>query len=251
MNLLLIEPEELQDGRVFLTDRRAEHLRTILKVLPGQELRLGILGRTTGARAQARVLDCSTARVLLEVSAPMPEAAPPPWIDLAIALPRPQALHRILQNAAAMGIGRLDFLRTWRVEKSFFASPSLRPEEIRRQLILGAEQGVWTRLPEIAIHHRLADYLAEPRSGVALVAHPEIGTTLEGLALDFKPPEIPLRVAIGPEGGFLEREVGLLIEHGYRAFDLGPAILRVEVAAVAIVAQLELLRRQSLGKPAH
>jgi 16S rRNA (uracil1498-N3)-methyltransferase len=48
------------------------------------------------------------------------------------------------------------------------------------------------------------------------------------------PPEII--VAIGPEGGFTEEEVAIAIESGWRQLDLGPRILRVETAAVAVAA---------------
>ncbi|MEO1087379.1 MAG: 16S rRNA (uracil(1498)-N(3))-methyltransferase, partial [Acidobacteriota bacterium] len=44
MNLLILEAHELDaDGRVRLTDRRADHLVQILKVEVGAEVRAGLL----------------------------------------------------------------------------------------------------------------------------------------------------------------------------------------------------------------
>jgi 16S rRNA (uracil1498-N3)-methyltransferase len=40
-------------------------------------------------------------------------------------------------------------------------------------------------------------------------------------------------VAIGPEGGFSEAEIGRAVEGGWRTVGLGPTILRVETAALA------------------
>jgi len=57
------------------------------------------------------------------------------------------------------------------------------------------------------------------------------------------PGEEPLRyvgqpsdvvVAIGPEGGFSDDEVTAARESGWKTIDLGPRILRIETAAVAL-----------------
>ncbi len=45
-------------------------------------------------------------------------------------------------------------------------------------------------------------------------------------------------LAIGPEGGFTEAEVDLARSAGWRAVDLGPRILRVETAAILLVAMV-------------
>jgi 16S rRNA (uracil1498-N3)-methyltransferase len=44
--------------------------------------------------------------------------------------------------------------------------------------------------------------------------------------------------AIGPEGGFTEEEVALAVAAGWQLVDLGPRILRVETAAIALAAIL-------------
>ncbi|HTU89734.1 MAG TPA: RsmE family RNA methyltransferase, partial [Gemmataceae bacterium] len=41
-------------------------------------------------------------------------------------------------------------------------------------------------------------------------------------------------IAVGPEGGFTEEEAALAIAAGWRMVDLGPRILRVETAAIAL-----------------
>ena len=45
-------------------------------------------------------------------------------------------------------------------------------------------------------------------------------------------------LAIGPEGGFTAEEVGLALAQGWQGVDLGPRILRVETAAVALAARV-------------
>ena len=45
-------------------------------------------------------------------------------------------------------------------------------------------------------------------------------------------------LAIGPEGGFTDAEVALAVAQGWQPVDLGPRILRVETAAVALAAEV-------------
>ena len=47
-------------------------------------------------------------------------------------------------------------------------------------------------------------------------------------------------VAVGPEGGFSDAEVQLALDSGWQGLHLGPRVLRVETAAVAIAAAVSL-----------
>lgn len=240
MNLLLLEPGEIAaGGRVRLGGRRAEHLTRVLRVEPGRELRLGVLG---GGQGTGRVLavDGGEVELAVEVGA---EPPPRPWIDLIVALPRPAVLHRVLQTAAATAVGRLDLTAAWRVEKSFFSSPALGEEAIHRHLLLGAEQGMVTRLPEVRLHRLLVPFVRElearPDPPRRLLAHPGAAEPLEKVFGDGDRVEI----AIGPEGGWIDREVETFKGAGFAPFSLGPWILRSEAAVTSALAQAELLRR--------
>lgn len=239
MNLLLVEDAEIVDGRVRLTGRRAEHLRQVLRVEAGRTVRVGRIG---GAVGEGRVTAVSAAAVELAVDVPETPARRPP-VDLIVALPRPQALKRVLQYGATMGAGRIDLVRAWRVEKSYFHTPLLEPAAIRRQLLLGAEQGVTTWLPEVRIERRFTacvERLADdPEPPLRLLAHPEATETIDAAA-----PAGRVELALGPEGGWIDREVESFRQTGFRPVTLGPWILRVENALVAALAQLELCRRQ-------
>ena len=253
MNLLLIESDELDEhGRVTLGDRRAEHLARVLKVDVDTRLRAGLIG---GGRGSAVVEDLDISKssgpgskkktVAVTLRVEIDSQAPPrPELDLVIGLPRPAVLHRVLQHAAAIGVGRLDLINAWRVEKSFFQSPALKPAAIRRHLLLGLEQGQQTWLPEVHIHHRLVPFVeALPTSAAdecRLIAHPGADAAIED-ALDGSAQRFLL--AIGPEGGWIDRELETFAAAGFTAAALGPWILRSEAAVTAAVAQIAVLRR--------
>ncbi len=245
MNLLLLEPGEIAaGGNVRLAGRRAEHLLKVLRVEPGRELRLGVVGGGKGI-GRVRLVEEGEVELVVEVGE---EAAPAPWIDLIVALPRPAVLHRVLQTAAAMGVGRLDLTAAWRVEKSFFGSPSLAGDAIRRHLLLGAEQGMVTRLPEVRLHRLLVPFVRElearPDPPHGLFAHPGAAEPFEAAF----PGRGRIEIAIGPEGGWIDREVATFREAGFAPFSLGPWILRSEAAVTSALAQAELLRRLE-GRP--
>ena len=243
MNLLLLEPSEIgSGGSVELADRRAEHLRGVLRAAPGRTIRVGVIDGGVGS---GRVVSVADGRVALAVDIDEKSAPDTSWVDLIVALPRPAVLHRVLQTAAAMGVGRLVLLAAWRVEKSFFSSPALREEAIRKHLLLGAEQGMTTRLPQVEIQRLLVPFVREiaGRSDppCRLLAHPEATVSFESA---FSPKcRERLEIAIGPEGGWIEREVETFRQAGFAPFSMGSWTLRVEAAVTAALAQAELLRR--------
>ena len=54
-----------------------------------------------------------------------------------------------------------------------------------------------------------------------------------------------MALAVGPEGGFNDEEVALALDAGWTPVDLGPRILRVETAALALVAGVTMSWLQS------
>ncbi len=241
MNLLLLEPDEISDGGdVRLAGRRAEHLRKVLRAEPGRTVRVGMVG---GGVGEGRVTAVTGEVVTLAVRLGG-EPPPPPWIDLIVGLPRPAMLHRVLQTAAAMGVGRLDLTAAWRVEKSFFGSPALADASIARHLRLGAEQGMTTRLPEVRLHRLLVPFVRElealPDPPRRLLAHPDAAEPLEAVLGNAG----RVQIAVGPEGGWIDREVETFERAGFVPFYLGPWVLRVETAVTAALAQAEMARRR-------
>ncbi|MFP3942089.1 MAG: RsmE family RNA methyltransferase [Thermoanaerobaculia bacterium] len=255
MNLLLIEPDEIApDRRVRLAGRRARHLVRVLRVAPGRVLRAGVLGGGLGGAEVLAVFGEAGRRA--ETEAASEEAVelrldacdgppPPPPADLILALPRPKALRRILRLVAAVGVRRLDLVNAWRVERSYFASPVLEPEAIRRELALGAEQGGVPRLPAVEVRRFFVPFVedlerepARPR----IVAHPGADATLEEALKDSA--GVPPALAVGPEGGWIEAELESFRGAGFRPASLGPWTLTTEHAVAAALGQLALLDRR-------
>lgn len=234
MNLLLLdEPDFVSADRVLLRGRRLQHMREIHQAIPGDSLRVGLIG---GLMGSGRILSLTAQQAELEVSLDQP---PPPKIPLTLllAMPRPKMFRRILQHCATLGVAQIVLLNSYRVEKSFWQTPFLQPDSIRENLLLGLEQARDTVLPELHIEKRFKPFVEDrlPEllgDSLGLVAHPG----------DY--PACPRAVdgavtlAIGPEGGWIAYEVDKLIEAGLQPVQLGQRILRVETAVTALIARL-------------
>ncbi len=238
MNLLLVEPGEIVDGRVILraADRRVHHLRTVLGVAVGSQIKAGVIG---GAVGSAIVIAADDDLVLGVAFETPPRPILP--IELVLAVPRPKVLTRVIEIAASFGVERIDLTNAWRVDKSYLHSPRLEADALALAARFGAEQGATTHVPPIATHLRLMPLLdarwPEPGPGVRLLAHPG------ALSIERVYRGGPAVLAIGPEGGWIEREIETFVARGFSPVSLGNAILRVEAAVAAALAQLELLGR--------
>lgn len=234
MNLLLLEEADfISADRAVLSDRRFTHMQEIHRVVVGDTLRVGRIG---GLMGQARVerLEGHEAELSLSFDLAPPAKLP---LTLVLALPRPKMLRRVFQTIATMGVARLVLVNSYRVEKSFWQTPFLDPDNIRENLILGLEQARDTVLPEIIIEKRFKPFVEDRLPAIAagtlgLVGHP-----------GNHPPcprgvDQPVTLAIGPEGGWIPYEIDLLGKAGLTPVQLGDRILRVETAVTALLARL-------------
>ena len=244
MNLLLLHDEDfLADGTVLLTGRRVQHAREVLNAARGDVLRVGRVGGRMGT-AEILHVDAHEIRLSVQLDQEPPARAN---VDVLLALPRPKALKKVLPALATLGVDRVVLLNAARVEKSYFGSHVLQPEFVRQLLELGLEQARDTVLPQIVVRDRFRPFVEDeldplfPAVEHRWLAHPP---AVQG-ASQLSPPRPRDRVllAIGPEGGWVPFEVQLLETHAFRAFSLGPRILRVETAVPLLVGQIALARQ--------
>ena len=239
MNLLLLDPAELDQGGVCIAGRRAEHLLQVLKVEPGDAVRVGVIGGMSG---RGRVTAVEGATVCLSVELDQKPTCDL-HIELVLALPRPIMLQRILKQATVLGVRRFHLIRSQRVEKSFFHSPVLAPEKLRALLLEGMEQAMDTWLPEVTLHHRFKPFVEDvlpTLAGQGLIAHPGADGSMAGLHLSGLPGQ-RLLLAVGPEGGWSDYELGQFLARGFHGLTMGNRILHVDTAVVSLLAQLRLL----------
>jgi len=239
LNLLLLEPSEIIGDEVMLSGRRAEHLLKVLRVAPGDFVRVGVVQGKLGS-GQVLALEGETVRLVVILER---EPVCDIQVELILALPRPIMLQRILKQATVLGVRHFHLIRSRRVEKSFFHSPVLAPDKIRFILVDGMEQAMDTYLPSVTIHHQFKPFIEDVLpglSGQGLIAHPNAAGTLAGIPVSGESGQ-RLLLAVGPEGGWSDHELECFAACGFYGFTMGNRILHVDTAVVSLLAQLQLL----------
>lgn len=276
MNLLLLEPgERVLDRR----DPRARHIRKVLRLRAGDEVRAGEVGGATGT---ARIVADEAGSYTLEFAPRAQPPAPPP-VCLILGHPRPIVLRRLLRDLTAIGPAGIVVTHTDLGEKSYYESNLW--ADVRTPLLDGAAQGGTTLLPSVRKAGSLAEaaaaadsVVAEAASGASpghreprrLVLHADgaavARSTVHGdgaavaVAAADRPqapptiaevlgapdPGTPVVLAVGSERGWTAREVDALAGHGFVAATLGDRVLRTETAAlVATWAAVSWYHRRS------
>ena len=262
MNRILFEPDEIRDGRATFSDVRAEHVLNVLHGEVGQTLKTGVLNGFVGMSVIERI-EGSAVTVRCTHETP----ARPPWIDLVLAPPRPRVMKRLLLQLASLGVRRIVLVGAEKVEKAFWGAQLLKEEIYRPLLIDGLQQSGTTAVPTIetfkSFRHFVARKLEAQFEGqtARIVAHPETAPLGEATLLSLPAgtehrqkrqecrfPEVPV-LAVGPEGGWTDEEVGLLEEKGFARMSLGPRILRTDTALIVLLGRLmDVYDRPSGGK---
>lgn len=236
MNLILLdEGDGLGSSLVTISDARAAHLLNVLKVAPGQAVRVGLLDGPFGVgTVESTENGRVTLRCVFDAGAP-----PRPRVDVLLALPRPKVMRRLWAQLAALGVGQIILTNAERVERPYFDTHVLAEACYRPLLIEGLQQARDTWLPTVSIYRQFK-VLVEDRldtlfsGGVRLAADPR-GTTSVGAAVGEHTDQRVL-IAIGPEGGWNAFELALLEAHGFRQVSIGPRTLRVDTACIALLA---------------
>jgi 16S rRNA (uracil1498-N3)-methyltransferase len=236
VNLILLEDGDRSDSScVTLTDARAAHLLNVLRVTPGQAVRVGRLDGPLGMGTVDHAGDGRvTLRCVFEAETP-----PPPRVDVLLALPRPKVMRRLWAQLAALGVGRIILTNAERVERHYFDTHVLTDACYRPLLIEGLQQARDTRLPRVSIHRQfkilVEDHLDDQfPSGTRIVADPGSLTRMTSALADTGGGRVLM--AIGPEGGWNDFELRLLESHGFTRVGLGSRTLRVDTACTALLA---------------
>ncbi len=142
----------------------------------------------------------------------------------------------MIEKATELGVRRFVPLIT---SRSVVIPGEGKLDKMRRTIVEASKQCRRTRLMELAAPIEWPEFAArELATASAWVAHPS-GPPLEIMS---QPSPGPIVVAIGPEGGFTDPELELAVKHGANLVSLGPRVLRIETAALALAAALTVYR---------
>ena len=234
MNMVLLFDQDFYaNNKVSISDRRAEHISAIHNAKPGTLLQVGLLN---GQKGSGEIISIDSSKVKMVVTLNTMPPSPLP-LTVILALPRPKMLRRIITTLTTLGVKKIILINSYRVEKSYWQTPSLNLENLNKFIHLGLEQAKDTVSPTIELQHRFKPFVEDKLPEIAmntlqLIAHPN--------AKEACPDNLtkPVTLAIGPEGGFIDYEIGKFEESGFNPVHLGPRILTVETAIPVLVSKL-------------
>ena len=216
--------------RAVLAGDEARHLSRVLRGQPGDEV---VVFAGTGVEWPARIVRVARDEVELVLGTPRPE--PPrvgPRITLAVALPKGERQKWLVEKLTELGVDRLVPLVTTRgVAEATEAARG----RLERGVIEACKQCGRNTLLEIAAPQTIATLLADVAAGLAIVADPH-APSLDATAVRAAGRDIV--GLVGPEGGFTGAEIAAAERAGAIRAGLGPHILRIETAAIALAARL-------------
>lgn len=220
--------------RVALDGPEAHHLLHVMRAKPGERI---MLFDGSGAEFVGEIVECGRASVEVailerrEVDRELPFA-----LVVGVSLPKGDRQKWLIEKLTELGVTELVPLVT---ERGVAQPTEAALERLARSVIEAAKQCGRNRLMRIAKPQAWLDWsrAESNRSKVRRwFAHPG-GTFLAAQDLSRS---LPTQLAIGPEGGFTDAEVAAAVAAGWQTVNLGPRILRVETAAVALAAVVAL-----------
>jgi 16S rRNA (uracil1498-N3)-methyltransferase len=226
----------IDGARARLVGAEAHHLAHVMRAKAGDQV---MLFDGSGAEFAARVERVGRSEIELVVLARSEvNREHSVAITLGAALPKQDRARWLVEKAVELGVRRLVPLAT---ERSTERSTAASQARLQRSVIEASKQCGRNRLMEIAAPWDVAEFLAAaPSDSLRLLAHPGAVAFRDvvGELISAGAPPREVWLAIGPEGGLTDAEVEQAVKLGWRVVDFGPRILRVETAALTLVASV-------------
>lgn len=233
-------PENISTSGISLDADESHHLTKVLRLGAGAIVHV-FDGAGREYECQVRV----AARSGVELAI-LGEAVEPVEsilrVTLAQALIKNDKFDLVTQKATELGVRRIVPLLTAHSEVVRSEERGEKRTKRWERISLEALKQCGRRhLVEITQPQSWEEYCLKDSSEVRLVLSERGGRMLASIAAETATPPRSITLAIGPEGGWDEKELHLGNEKGWIAIHLGPRILRTETAGIVGVALAQFL----------
>ena len=222
--------DRISGDEALLLGKNAEHLSRVLRARVGQQFEIAT---PTGVRL-GKIVDIQPDRVVFSTTElPHMEAERASTkIHIYLAVFKFDRFDWAVEKCTELGASSIVPLIARRTDAHLAAAAQKRVERWRRMAHEAAQQSRRDSVPHIANPEKLEKAISAAAGYCIVLAENEREHNLRDV-LDQSP---ELSLAVGPEGGWTEPEVGFFREHKWIAASLGDSILRAETAAIAALA---------------
>ena len=242
MQRYFVPPGHLGAGKVSLEGEDARHLATVMRAKPGDAF---IACDGSGREALAKIVSIDKDKVEADISWERESASEMGWrVTVAQSLPKGDKLETVIQKGTEAGAAAfMPFVSQRTVVQYDERKEAKRVDRWRKIAKEAAEQSHRAVVPDVLPVRSWKQLVASFQDyDLVLLCYEEEGRAGNGLkraleAFKAKGIEKPrLLVAVGPEGGFDEKEAEAAMAAGALAIGLGKRILRTETAALYALA---------------
>ncbi len=215
----------IQTDQVVLDGDQAHHIRNVMRMQVGDDI---VLFDGSGAEFESEITSVGRREIAVAIKRRVERSRElDVSITIAAALPKVDRLKFLVEKLVELGVERLVPLRTIR---SVAKVNDKTIQRMEKQVVEASKQCGRNRLMRIVPVMSLPELVHLPMEGTRLIASPQASNDIKE-SIDSNGRQYT--VAIGPEGGFTSNEIEQATECDWRPFKLGPAILRIETAAIA------------------
>ncbi|MCX7390796.1 MAG: RsmE family RNA methyltransferase [Planctomycetota bacterium] len=227
---------EPESGCAVLQGDEAHHLVRVLRAQIGDSVELF---SGTGRRWMGRVTSLSRSEIVIAIeSEPIEQPQPAVHVTLAVALPKGDRQKWLVEKLTELGVAELIPLE---VDRGVAIPTDSARARLMRTVIESCKQCGRDRVMTISPSMSPSLLIAAQQDTLLWLASPDAATTPVS-APDSSPGKTRVLGVIGPEGGLTESELSLFLQAGFLGVSLGPHILRIETAAIAMAVKCLLPR---------
>lgn len=211
---------------IELTGREAHHLQRVLRMQAGELVWL-FDGQGQEVLAEIIATDRDVVQLRVQERRATSAAATFP-VTIATGVPKGDRFRWLIEKVTELGVQRVVPLIT---QRSIVDPGQGKLDKLRQTIVEACKQCGRTHLMELTEPLAWSDCLRDEFPGRQVwIAHPG-GEAVSSAELAQQQASLFL---IGPEGGFTDNEVADAVSAGARLMSLGPRILRIETAVVAV-----------------
>lgn len=223
--------DEVLDNRAILIGSHAGHLTRVLRAHVGQEFDIV----ANGVLRRGKIADIQENRVEFDLGDEIP-AINLPSFTIALSIFKFDRMEWAIEKCTEIGVSRIVPMIAQRTEPHLASAAVKRTERWQRIAQQAAEQSRRVSPPEIDRLVKLKDMVVQRKATLRiLLDETESSVTLKSVLQDYPSGEEVI-LAIGPEGGWTQKELDQFHEAGWVSASLGSTILRAETAAIAATA---------------
>ncbi len=240
MRRFYIDPRQISGETVELTADESRHIRTVLRLRPGDEIEL-VDGSGYAYAARIRSINDSCVKAAVQ-GCFRPDTESALKLTVAVGFLKEKKMDLLVRHLTELGMTR--FQPMW-TERSVARPPQKkldsrieRWQSIAREAVKQSRRALAPEIAGPAPYNEILEALRP--SQTKIIFWENARQPLSG-AFDPKQGRRDVSVLLGPEGGFSEKEGRAALGCGFAPVWLGPRILRAETAAITACALLQFL----------